>query len=176
MKKIDFSKVVDYLSKNKVLISFSIGIGGIISVIAINIFANKVINQSYYNRITNILKANFNSPANTVTNVTMWIMLVSLVALFLVPILYNNKNSIAVVLLTIFIVFDILLAIITFCNQRIDASAIIFVSISFMYYIFIICILAKSIYSWLHKENNELDVVKLTFLWTVIVALLGISK
>ena len=175
MKKLNWSTIHSYWNKNKGNIALSVGFGGFASLAAMFAFEATFINEVAYNHILSLLAPGVLSDIFSVGN-AKWIVLISVVALLLLPMLYNSKNQIFVFVLTFFILMDGLLALIMFVNQEINNGELIFISISFMYYVFVLILFLKFIYRWLHDADKKVDVVKLTFLWTVIVAVFGLLR
>ena len=156
MQKSKFLKIYNFLSDNKTLIALSVSLGGIAALISIYRFEIKFINKAAFEQMVAAINDTSSIPDSfLLLKSSMWLMLVIQIALILVPVFHNYKYFLPVILLEFLIITDVILAIMSFCRQKIDDATVAFVASTFMYYMFCFLMCIKSVYRWACRSLVE---------------------
>lgn len=169
--------VLMFIRQNKVSLAFSVGLGCFISFF-----------------LTSWIKVNFLSPENLIkfkeiilssnaTNISfsffdVVLLLIGVVGILSAPLMNkkNTRNSIMILLIIVFLFLDIILLAKTVVQQRVDSFSVFCFTLSCIYFVWLLGVISKVVYTWVKPEKDKIDVVKLTFVWTVIIAIFTLLK
>lgn len=180
-------KVTEYsLSKTRFIIEkfgskfvFSLGLGGLASLYIVEFFKMKILpNLISFNEISKFLAENNIFDIGTME---VLIFIVSMVSIISAPLLSVNdsQNNYNVVGLIVLIFIEIISVLSICARHKIGYLFIISTTIFSVYLVWLLIDILKIAYSWTKidkSEKNQIDVTKLTFIWTVIVFLVGLFK
>ncbi|MGL9921168.1 hypothetical protein [Enterococcus sp. DIV1758] len=176
----------DSLSKTQFVIKrfgskfvFSLGLGGLISLYIVEFFKVKMLpHLNNFNKLHEVLADN---NILSIGNIEIIIFIVSMVSIISAPLLSLNdsKKNYSVVGLII-LLFVEMVAVLSVCvSQQIGNLFIVCTTILCVYLIWLLLDILKIAYAWTKidkTEKNQIDVAKLTFIWAIIVFLLGLFK
>lgn len=153
---------------------FSIGVGGLIACYLIRLCEIKLLPLSEPIKRM-VISGNMEDMRNSMLEVI--ILLISTYALFVAPLFIHwNKSFGKRVLVLLFVFFiDLSGSVIALASGEISLLYITVIWLSSIYVTWFCVGIAGIIYSWLQvgTKDTQLDMVKLTFIWTIIAFVLG---
>lgn len=171
-----FLKMKACLKKCRVREAISIGIGGLISVYIIEYCRLNLIPALNGRNIVYqfIVDRNITS----INKIEIFIILVSIIAIIYAPLLAKNSSKDFEMFLGIILMFmEIVCFMSVVMYEYITTIFILGTTITVIYLLWFIMGVLKEIYFWTRiekSEYNQVDVTKLTFIWAVIVFILGL--
>lgn len=109
------------------------------------------------------------------------VFVISFITILIAPLLgkKDKKQNKKVFLFFIIAVTSVFFIIISAGRQRLDYITAILILFSCILFISILIDILKATYQWLKvdkKQKGQIDIAKLTFIWTIIVFIIGILK
>lgn len=177
-KPVFLKRLGNFIYNNRVNLSFSIGIGCLSSCYLMNLLKVKVF------RYPNLLTAmdNFLQEQNLTWISTSFpevmILLIGILSLISAPLfIQKNNNTPRIIFTAITIAFwDVIIFVQAITQQNMNPLFIFSITISCILLAWLSGLILKSISIWIRTEDHKIDVVKLTFVWTVIMALWGLNN
>lgn len=177
--KVLFWRIKYLLKKYSGKGAFSIGIGGLISLFIIEYCRFKLIpfftgTNALYNFIVD-------NKLEDITNIEFIIMFISIIAIIFAPLLTkrNSKKMFKLTFIVLLLFFESVCFVSIIINPSITKPFILLTTITFISLVWFSIDILKVIYSWTKidkSKENQVDVTKLTFIWAIIVFILGLLR
>ena len=174
-----FSKMESLFEKYGVRGALSIGIGGIISLYIIEYCR---INLLPVLGGTDVLyKFIVDNNITSINKIEVFIMFISIIAIISAPLLTkrNSKKRFEIFLIVILLSLELVCFMSVIIYQYINTLFILGTSITVIYLVWFSIDVLKEIYFWTRinkSKEDQVDVTKLTFIWAIIVFILGLSR
>ncbi|MDQ0149615.1 hypothetical protein ACFO6R_16100 [Eubacterium multiforme] len=173
----NFSKILSVIKNNLSKGVFSLGMGGLVAIYFIEFCRIRI--------IPNLKSINSNFYEVFITNnmihidtIELYGIIISIILIMIAPLL-REKENLTICFFIVIIFIESVSFMSVFVHQSITKLFILGTILTSVYLIWFIIDILKSIYNWIHIEKsskNQVDVTKLTFIWAIIIFLIGLLR
>ncbi|MGU8438674.1 hypothetical protein [Clostridium perfringens] len=178
IKKI-FPKIKFLFKKYSSRGAISIGLGGLISLYIIEYCRINLI--PFFNGKNSLYNFILDNNITSINEIEIFIMLVSIIAIISAPLLAkrNSKKMFEIFLIVILLFLELVCFMSLIVYQYITTLFILGTVITWSYLVWFSIDILKEIYLWTRinkSKEDQVDVTKLTFIWAIIVFILGLLR